>query len=151
MPDLDNIKEVSLKGTSLRLDPTEHKSPNTDYGVGDGSNYGHLKLTDTVDSTLTSDSGIAATPKSVSDAITTAENLSNATGTLALGKGGTGRTNAPTITVKLNSTSTGQSLIPASGNVETGISGILGKANGGTGSSNFGISVSGTTLVISGV
>ena len=190
------MKKIDLKGNELILDPKEHKSTTTDYGVGDADNYGHLKLTDTPDSSQDTTKGVAMTPKgvdaAVSTGVTTAEDLANATGTLAvghggtgitsnpslqvnlastsaasvfatsprpgvtgtlpLGNGGTGRTTAPTITVQLNNTNTGQSLLPAgTGNVTTGITGTLGKANGGTGSTNFGISVSGTTLVITGV
>ena len=46
--------------------PTNHASPNTDYGVGSGSNYGHVKLSDSADSSLGQSSGTAATPALVS-------------------------------------------------------------------------------------
>ena len=46
--------------------PTSHASPNTDYGVGNDSNYGHVKLSDTADMSLGQTSGTAATPALVS-------------------------------------------------------------------------------------
>lgn len=45
--------------------PTNHASGATTYGVGDASNYGHLKLSDSTTSTSSTSSGIAATPKAV--------------------------------------------------------------------------------------
>ena len=45
--------------------PTNHASPTKDYGVGNASNYGHVKLSDTADSSLGQASGTAATPAMV--------------------------------------------------------------------------------------
>ena len=45
--------------------PTNHASGATTYGVGNASNYGHLKLSDSTTSTSSTGSGIAATPKAV--------------------------------------------------------------------------------------
>ena len=42
--------------------PTDHASQTTDYGVGNASKYGHVKLSDTADSSLGQNSGTAATP-----------------------------------------------------------------------------------------
>lgn len=42
--------------------PTNHASPTKDYGVGNASNYGHVKLSDSADSSLGSSFGTAATP-----------------------------------------------------------------------------------------
>ena len=42
--------------------PTSHASPTTDYGVGNASKYGHVKLSDTADMSLGQNSGTAATP-----------------------------------------------------------------------------------------
>ena len=55
--------------------PTSHASESTLYGVGNGVNYGHVKLA-VADTPATSDAtaGIAATPKVVNDAVTTASN-----------------------------------------------------------------------------
>lgn len=48
--------------------PTNHASTNTTYGVGDSNNYGHLKLSDSLED-LDSDeaSGVAATPNAVAN------------------------------------------------------------------------------------
>ena len=45
--------------------PTNHASGATTYGVGNASNYGHLKLSDSTASVSSTGSGIAATPKAV--------------------------------------------------------------------------------------
>ena len=42
--------------------PTSHASPTKDYGVGNASNYGHVKLSDTADMSLGQSFGTAATP-----------------------------------------------------------------------------------------
>lgn len=48
--------------------PTNHASGATTYGVGNASNYGHLKLSDSTTSTSGTSSGIAATPRAVKTA-----------------------------------------------------------------------------------
>lgn len=48
--------------------PTNHASGATTYGVGNASNYGHLKLSDSTTSTSSTSSGIAATPRAVKSA-----------------------------------------------------------------------------------
>ena len=48
--------------------PTNHASGATTYGVGNASNYGHLKLSDSTTSTSSTSSGIAATPRAVKTA-----------------------------------------------------------------------------------
>lgn len=55
--------------------PTSHASDTTAYGVGNGTNYGHVRLA-VASTPVSSDAnaGIAATPKVVNDAITTASN-----------------------------------------------------------------------------
>ena len=69
--------------------PTNHASQTTDYGVGNTTKYGHVKLSDTADSSLGSSSGTAATPamvyavKTVADA---AASTANQALTLAGGK-----------------------------------------------------------------
>ena len=45
--------------------PIDHASAATTYGVGNGSNYGHVKLSSSTSSTSGTDSGIAATPSAV--------------------------------------------------------------------------------------
>ncbi len=42
-----------------------HASPNTIYGLGSSSNYGHVKLSDSTTSTSGVSSGVAATPAAV--------------------------------------------------------------------------------------
>lgn len=55
--------------------PTSHASATTAYGVGNGTSYGHVRLA-VANTPATSDAtaGIAATPKVVNDAVTTASN-----------------------------------------------------------------------------
>lgn len=53
--------------------PTDHASQTTDYGVGNTTKYGHVKLSDTADSSLGSSSGTAATPAMVAAVKTVAD------------------------------------------------------------------------------
>lgn len=55
--------------------PTSHASDTTAYGVGNGTNYGHVRLA-VASTPATSDAtgGIAATPKVVNDAVAAASN-----------------------------------------------------------------------------
>lgn len=48
--------------------PTNHASTGTTYGVGDATNYGHLKLSDSVNSSNSTGNGCAATPKATKTA-----------------------------------------------------------------------------------
>lgn len=48
--------------------PTNHASGATTYGVGNASNYGHLKLSDSVNSSNSTGNGCAATPKATKTA-----------------------------------------------------------------------------------
>lgn len=69
--------------------PTDHASQTTDYGVGNASKYGHVKLSDTADSSLGSSSGTAATPAMVAAVKTVADgaaSTANQALTLAGGK-----------------------------------------------------------------
>ena len=58
--------------------PTSHASDTTAYGVGNGTNYGHVRLA-VASTPATSDAtaGIAATPKIVNDAVAAASNTIN--------------------------------------------------------------------------
>lgn len=60
--------------------PTSHASDTTAYGVGNGTNYGHVRLA-VASTPATSDAteGIAATPKVVNDAVKAASNTINTT------------------------------------------------------------------------
>ena len=63
-----SIQTLSGDITSLGNDkaPNNHASSATTYGVGDATNYGHLKLSDaTTDNTLDATKGVAATPAAV--------------------------------------------------------------------------------------
>ena len=55
--------------TNLGAAPKAHASTGTSYGIGTGSNYGHVKLTDSTSATSGASSGVAATPKMVRDSI----------------------------------------------------------------------------------
>ena len=57
--------------------PTSHASTSTTYGAGSGSNYGHVKLSDAVDSTSGPNAGIAATPAAVKFAYDLANQAKN--------------------------------------------------------------------------
>lgn len=48
--------------------PTAHASSATTYGIGTSSNYGHVKLSDSVSSTSAASAGVAASPKAVKSA-----------------------------------------------------------------------------------
>lgn len=49
--------------------PTSHASSATTYGIGTGSNYGHVKLSDSTTSTSAASAGIAASPAAVKAAM----------------------------------------------------------------------------------
>lgn len=61
---------------NLGVPPTSHASSNTTHGVGNATQYGHLKLSDATDSASGATGGIAATPaavKAAKDAADTAK------------------------------------------------------------------------------
>lgn len=51
--------------TNLGVPPTSHVSTSTTYGVGNATQYGHLKLSDATDSASGASGGTAATPAAV--------------------------------------------------------------------------------------
>lgn len=53
--------------------PIAHASTATTYGVGNDTNYGHLKLSDSISSTSSISGGIAATPNAVKSALDSAK------------------------------------------------------------------------------
>ena len=55
--------------------PTSHASSGTTYGAGTASLYGHVKLSDTANSSLGASSGTAVTPKALDDAITSLQGV----------------------------------------------------------------------------
>lgn len=57
----------SISALSTGKAPNNHAAAETTYGVGNGTQYGHLKLSDsTTDATLDASKGFAATPAAVS-------------------------------------------------------------------------------------
>ena len=63
--DIDKPISTAIQEALNDKAPTNHASGATTYGVGNASNYGHLKLSDSTTSTSSTGSGIAATPKAV--------------------------------------------------------------------------------------
>ena len=63
----DAAGNLQTQVNELKTDkaPVNHASADTTYGVGDGSKFGHVKLSDSVDASMTIPAGIAATPSSV--------------------------------------------------------------------------------------
>lgn len=57
-----------------------HADPETTYGKGDGKNYGHVKLSDSLDSDNGVDDGVAATPAAVKAVYEYAKNAANEEG-----------------------------------------------------------------------
>lgn len=63
--------------------PTNHASSNTSYGVGNSTNYGHVRLSDSISDTSNgTTNGIAATPKAVNQSYTLANSALTATNNL---------------------------------------------------------------------
>lgn len=73
--------------------PSFHASTETIYGVSSDSEYGHVKLSDSVSSTSTSTSGIAASPKAVKTAYDLA-NTANMAASVASNTANTAKTTA---------------------------------------------------------
>ena len=65
-----STKVINYNDEDVQLDPMDHKSEYGEYGVGNSTEYGHLKLSDSTSSTSGVNDGVAATPKAVNDAIT---------------------------------------------------------------------------------
>lgn len=63
--DIDKPISTAIQEALNDKAPTNHASSATTYGMGNASNYGHLKLSDSTTSTSSTSSGIAATPKAV--------------------------------------------------------------------------------------
>lgn len=78
--------------------PTGHASTGTGYGIGTGSNYGHVKLSDSTSSTSAASAGIAASPKAVKAAYDLANtaNSAAATAQTAANNAATAASNAQT-------------------------------------------------------
>lgn len=130
-------KILDYYGEQIFLDPTSHAASTNIYGTGNATNYGHLKLSDSIDSSSVDVNGaIAATPKAVYESRKT----SNAIGTLAVSHGGTGAssltsnavmTGNGTDAVKMVSSKSGA--LYSTGNGVAPAFGTLPIAQGGTG------------------
>lgn len=79
--------------------PTDHATSATTYGKGTGTNYGHLKLSDSTSSTSSTTGGIAATPAAVKAVADAKQNKVTATGLLV--GDGNGGISAATISTNL--------------------------------------------------
>lgn len=69
--------------TNLGVPPTSHTSTATTYGVGNATQYGHLKLSDATDSASGVSGGVAATPAAVKAAKDAADAAMTKASTLA--------------------------------------------------------------------
>ena len=58
-------KELTLTPDNTGSAKKNHASTGTDFGLGNGSNYGHLKLSDSATSSSDVNGGVAATPKAL--------------------------------------------------------------------------------------
>ncbi len=86
---MNKTRVINFKGTEIVFDPIDHAVNDVRYGLGSPEAYGHVKLSDDLDSASDSSQGVAATPKAVRDA----SDLTKATNILAVEHGGTGRDN----------------------------------------------------------
>ena len=66
----------SITGLTNSKAPTNHASSATTYGTGSGTNYGHVKLSDSTDGTERESDGVAATPAAVATVQTAVDALS---------------------------------------------------------------------------
>lgn len=69
--------------SNLGVPPTSHASTNTTHGVGNATQYGHLKLSDATNSSSGVTGGVAATPAAVKAAKDAANNAMTKASTLA--------------------------------------------------------------------
>lgn len=66
--EMKSVFEEDIKTIQIELNtkaPINHRSTSTAYGIGSDTYYGHLKLSDSVDSTNGTGDGTAATPNAV--------------------------------------------------------------------------------------
>ena len=66
--DIDKPISTAIQEALNDKAPLNHASTGTTYGVGDATNYGHLKLSDSVSSSNSTGNGCAATPKATKTA-----------------------------------------------------------------------------------
>lgn len=70
-------REDHVHPTDTSRAPTNHASSATTYGTGTSGDYGHVKLSDSTASTLSTSGGTAATPKAVKDALDAAKSYAD--------------------------------------------------------------------------
>lgn len=114
-PLMDGTAAVGIASAYSREDhrhPTDtsraivnHASTATTYGVGSGTNYGHLKLSDSTSSTSGTSGGIAATPSAVKAAIDYAAPVNHASPSTTYGIGTSGNFGHVKLSDATNSTS----------------------------------------------
>lgn len=74
---------IGKKASLVASDIPAHAASATTYGAGDGSNYGHVKLSAATNSSSGTSGGIAATPSAVKAAYDLAHDANEGVGTLA--------------------------------------------------------------------
>ena len=73
-------KKSDITDFPTSMTPTSHASASTTYGLGNSSNYGHVKLSDSTNDTSGESSGVAATPLAVKKAYDMAQKALEAAG-----------------------------------------------------------------------
>ena len=91
LPLMDGSAAAGLSGDYSRGDhvhptdtsraPVNHASTENTYGVGNGTKFGHLRLSDSTSGTASTSGGYAATPKAVKDALDAAKNYADSVAT----------------------------------------------------------------------
>lgn len=114
--DLEGSVSDSLEELSNTKAPVNHAVSATTYGVGDNSKYGHVKLSDSTESTDDVSAGFAATPGAVKKAYDLA-NTANNTASAAMPKAGGEFTGAVEYTTLTGGNITVSGGITASGDI----------------------------------
>ena len=78
---------ATLQGLLDGKAPTSHANSGTTYGAGTASLYGHVKLSDTANSSLGASNGTAVTPKALADAVSDKAPTSHANSGTTYGAG----------------------------------------------------------------
>lgn len=114
--DLANTANTAANGKA----PTSHASTATTYGAGTGSNYGHVKLSDSTSTTSGASAGVAATPTAVKAAYDLA-NTANTAASNAATTASAAQTTAEAAQVTAdNASAAATAAMPKSGGTFTG-------------------------------
>ena len=84
-------KKSDITDFPTSMTPTSHASQSTTYGAGNGSYYGHVKLSDSTTSSSGVSGGIAATPAAVNSVRATVDDLETEVNSHAITKAKTGK------------------------------------------------------------